>query len=125
MTPEQFKLHLKPQLDKARVNDGDYLQGLTLGEAKKNLLAPMGDACAFDVDAFFESRIKIWKERVGQRLVFYIIERMRHPSGLEVVKCWEDEIDSLAPGYDFVRFSAGGAMVIVRENGNSLPVETA
>lgn len=124
MTPAELKSYFKPQLDSAAVCSGDYLDGVPLDEAKKNFLnfrgtvtKPLiGDDVQFDVDAFFARRIKQWKEHAGERIVFYMIERPGDPHRLEVLKCWESEIDLLAHSYDFVRFAANGAMVIVKES---------
>lgn len=125
--------YFKEQLETYAPCNGDYLNGAPYEEARRKYLEERGavtqpisgPVVTFDVDAFLESRIKMWKEHEGQRLVFFMVERDkqkrykadREPGlSMEVLKCWEDEISSMAEQYVFLRMSLakGGLPVFKR-----------
>lgn len=65
----------------------------------------VGEFHKLDVDAFFESRIKVWKKHKGQRLVYFIVDYPNPRDAeirLKVLKAWESELDELASKYEYI-----------------------
>lgn len=102
---------------------GDFLNGIPYAEVRRKYLAERGTVTppisgpvvTFDVDAFLNSKIEIWKEHEGQRQLFFMVERDkqkhykadREPGlSMEVLKCWEGDLDSLSEQYVFLRMAA-------------------
>lgn len=118
MTSEQFRACFQPQLIKTNPCNGDYLNGRSLSEAKREYMQsrgtvtpPLGgEPAKFDVDAFFERKIQEWKDHEGERLLFMMVE-YRAPKKdirIEILKVWEGDLDSLAHKYSFLELTPGG-----------------
>lgn len=101
-----MRQYFKPQLDTVDACNGDYLNGKSFDSAVDRFIAQADKLSREDATILVNKRIELYKQHAGEKLVYFFVDKTDEPkSTMEVLKCWESEIDDLASSYIFDRYS--------------------
>lgn len=116
-----MRQYFKQQLDTVDACNGDYLNGESFDSVVDRFIAEAEKATVINPLTFepekrllsredamirVNKRIELYKQHAGEKLVYFLVDRTDEPmSTMEVLKCWESEIDDLASSYIFDRYS--------------------